>query len=65
MHILTLYIEIPKKIICFYFLFLSCVCFASSDDLKNMVKKMDGAELNGKAIRIIDVRIFFNLKMGA
>lgn len=41
---------------CIFVTFLSStVCVASSDDMKNIIRKMDGAELNGKRIKIIDV----------
>lgn len=33
---------------------VAILCLASKDDLKNIIQKMDGAELNGKKVSVID-----------
>ena len=43
-----------------YFFWLSTLEFATKRDLKNVLRKLDGTELNGKRIKFIDVSIIFN-----
>lgn len=38
-------------------LFLSTLEFATKRDLKNAIRKLDGTELNGKRIRLVDVSV--------
>ena len=35
--------------------YYSIICFASYDDMKNVIRKLDGTELNGKRIRFFEV----------
>ena len=51
-----IYWVIFKKLIIFLFVYrnVGVVEFASYSDVKNVIEKLDGKELNGRAIRIID-----------
>ena len=35
--------------------FCSIICFATYDDMRNVIRKLDGTELNGKRIRFVEV----------
>ena len=37
------------------FLLNRVICFASYEDMKNVIRKLDGTELNGKRIRMVEV----------
>lgn len=49
--------------------FLSTLEFATKRDLKNAIRKLDGTELNGKRIRLVDVSVSMtflsDIKLGA
>lgn len=39
------------------FFFFSTLEFASKRDMKNAIRKLDGTELNGKRIKMVDVSL--------
>ena len=38
----------------YYSVYFSIVEYATYDDMKNALKKLDGAELNGRRVRLIE-----------